>query len=353
VAWHTGTSTNHLDLLADIRTHVLAGNWAEDLYDTSVIDANNDEWIAHATNVSGNDTPYIGIRTYHDATSGAYGFELAGGTGYNSGGSGWETFIVAISPGRFNGSSDDLKYGAYVPLVNSSMPYWLSVTDRRIAGVVKANTGYFSFYLGLLDTFAVSTSYPFPMYVAGCSPFFNTLATDNEPAKGSGLADPIGFNVATAVKNGPAFLRFTDGQWYTIRNSFQTGTTTRTASQDRVVYPAGTVDLTALADPADQWFSTNQGRWSDLIPNSGNPGTEVSRLHKTPGTVDKSPIWPATVLFQTPSEQFQGEMAGVAWVSGADGVGAEDDLDDGTDTWRVFQNGVKTDIWHRFAVKEA
>lgn len=353
MAWFENSGTDPQDLLVEIRDDVEAGNWSRDRYATSVNDSNNDEWIAHATNVTGNDAPYIGIRTYLDSTSGAWGFELAGGTGYDSGASEWGNYITGISPGRYDGATADLQYGAYVPLTNSSMNYWLSVTDRRIAGVIQVDTGYFAFYLGLLDTFADSTAYPFPMYVGGCMTRFDSLYSDGTPDIGSTLADPIAYRDGATEKPGPHFLRFTDGAWYSVRNSFF-GSGSRVVNREVVVTPPGLVDITGLTDPADEWqvAGTNIRDFQQVIPATGVPGTETARIHKTDGTTDNVPIFPSTVVMQVPSEQFIGELAGIYWCSGADGVGSEDVLGSGT-TYTVFQGGTQSNLWRRMAILEA
>jgi len=354
MAWTTGTATDMADLLVQIRDDVEAGNWSRDRYATAVNDADNDEWIAHATNVTGNDAPYIGIRTYHDSSSGAYGLEIAGGTGYNGAGA-WATSIAGISPGRYDGASDLLRAGAYVPVLDQSMDFWLSVTDRRILGIVQVDTGYFMFHAGLLDTFADSTAYPFPMYVAGSMNRFDSLPSDTTPDIGCTLADPIAFHSGATKWEGPGLLRFTDGSWYSVQNSAHR-TSGRIEQNDLVAFPAGSPRLLVadIGDPADLWFiqSSNVREWSDVIPPSGNPGTEVARLHKTDGTTPGVPIFPVTIMMQSPSKQFIGEINGCYWCSGADGVGAEDTLGSGT-TYFVAQGGTQTNLWRRCAVLEA
>jgi hypothetical protein len=354
MAWTTGTATDMADLLVQIRDDVELGNWTRDRYVTAVNDANNDEWIAHATNVTGNDAPYIGIRTYFDSASGAYGLEIAGGTGYNGAGA-WVTSIAGISPGRYDGAIDLLRAGAYVPVLDQSMDYWISVTDRRVLCIVQVDTGDYLFHAGLLDAFSDSTAYPFPMYVVGAMNRFNSLPSDTTPDIGCTLADPIAFHNGSTKWEGPGFLRFTDGAWYSVQNSAHR-TSGRIAQTDLIVFPAGLMSQTpsGIPDPADRWWGTGSSSsfFSDIIPQTGNPGTPVANLRKTDGTTGNVPIFPATILMQTPSGQFIGEINGVFWCSGADGVGSEDVLGTGT-TYRVFQGGTQTNLWRRCAILEA
>lgn len=356
MSWHTGTSTDIHDLLVDLRGHINGhADWTQDYSALAVNDANNDDYIAHSTGVTGNDAPYIGIRTYFDSTASVYGLEISGGTGYNSGGASFGLKLTGISPGRYDESTDALRAGAYVPIYNSSMPYWLSVDTRRVCGVIQVDTTYHAFYIGLLDTFADANAYPFPMYVAGSSSRFDNAYNASTPDVGCTLADPIGWYDGSTVLAGPAFLRFTDGAWYTVKNSAHR-VSGRIASNDIVVFPAGVplMNATGIPDPADRWFlnSSSTQFWQETIPNTGNPGSPDHELRKTDGTTANVPIFPATVLMQSPSGQFIGELAGVYWCSGADTVGSEDVLGTGT-TYRVFQGGGQTDTWRRMALLEA
>lgn len=338
MAWSNGSSTDFQDQLDILITAAVGNGWTTDR-NTTMSDVQ--EWIAHNA-----DGAYIGVRTFHDAPSGAYSWELAGFTGYASGNS-WET-QPGISPGRYDAGTAALQYGAYVPLLNSSMDYWIAAHARRLTGFIRAGTGYFSFYLGMLDAYATAGEYPMPLYVAGSTPLFDAIPSDSVPSLSS-ISDPIGFAVGN---NGPAFLRFTDGQWYTVRNSY--GSVSRTNSNDVVVFPAGSplINATRTPDDADRWMSLTY-TWQNFIPNSGLPGTPSAGLYPTPGSVDKNPLVPATVLMQSPSEQFVGELRGVYWVSGSGGATSEDTLTEGGDTFMVFQNGNKTDVWARTALKEA
>jgi len=356
MSWHTGTSTDIHDLLVDLRTHINAhADWTQDYSALAVVDAQNDDYIAHSTGVTGNDAPYIGIRTYQDSTTTNYGLEISGGTGYDSGGASFGLKLTGISPGRWDESTDALRAGSYVPIYNSSMPYWLSVDTRRVCGVIKVDTTYHCFYIGLLDTFADANAYPFPMYVAGSSPRFDVAYNGTDPDTGCTLADPIGWHDGSTVLGGPASLRFTDGAWYAVKNSAER-TAGRIPQNEIVVFPCGInlMNATGIPDPADRWFlnSSSTQFWTETIPTTGDPGSPDHELRKTTGTVDNVPIFPATVLMQTPSGQFIGELQGVYWCSGAEGVGSEDVLGTGT-TYRVFQGGGHSDTWRRQAILEA
>lgn len=54
-----------------------------------------------------------------------------------------------------------------VTLHNQPFFVWLSISERRLAGVCRISNTYHSFYAGLLLPFAPTDQYPFPCYVGG------------------------------------------------------------------------------------------------------------------------------------------------------------------------------------------
>lgn len=362
MAWQTGTSTDWKDLLDDLVTFADANGWDVER-NTTVGDVK--EVILNGDG-GGSDAIYVGIRTYHDASSGARNWELAGMTGYVSGNT-WEN-QPDISPGRYNGATADERYGAYVPLSNSTISYWFSSTSRRIIVVAKCGTSYASAYLGWINPAGTTAEYPYPLYIAGNAAVFNTVFNSTRISYG-GLADPAGYAVGGSEKNGSAFVRTPGGVWVTVKNYYeQAGThetvgTTRLQSRARVVFPSGCPfqDSTTLPNEADRWYTPGSAlRFQDIIPPSGVPGTQGVKLYKTNDSGgDRAPLYPCTVLSVPDANEkvIHGEIDDVAWVSAAPGltgpvISSEDTVDDGPDTWHVFQSGNKTEDWNYFAIRE-
>lgn len=354
MAWQTGTSTDWQDLLADLRTLALANGYTSDRYDTSVGgDSNVDEMIIHSTS----EDFYIGVRTFYDSSANAYNWELAGFTGY-AGGSDWGD-QPGISPGRYDGLTATLQYGAYVPLSNGTITYWFSVTSRRIYGVLKIGTSYLSFYMGFLNPFASASEYPYPLYIAGCTAQFDRLPNSTNIGL-TGLADPVG--MLAVGNNGPAFVRSPGGTWLTVKNSFETSINGRTEINERGVWPCHSPQLTAAYVPDDadrQWITAvSTYDFDQIIPNSANPGTQIAKLYKSDDSGgDLVKRFPCTVwgFNDDPEEQIYGELDGVFWVSAAPGqadgaVTSEDTLTDGADTFHVFAQGNRTQDWNYQAI---
>lgn len=357
MAWATGTSTDWQDLLDDLRAFADANGYSVERYDTSVGgDSNVDELILS----SDAENFYVGIRTFFNSSSDARNWELAGFTGY-TGANTWEN-QPGISPGRYNGLSAALQYGAYVPLSNSTITYYWSATSRRIYAVFKIGTSYLSMYLGFLRPFASASEYPYPLYVAGCTAQFDRLPNSTNIGL-SGLVDPV--TMLAAESNGPAFVRGPAGLWLPVRNSFETGANGRTGLNDRGVWPchSPTISATTLPDEADRlWImATATFDLSQIIPNTGNPGTQVATLYKSDDSGgDLVKRFPCTVWgFNAtgPESQIYGELDGVFWCSAAPGqtdgaVTSEDTLTDGASTFHVFAQGNRTQDFNYQAIEE-
>jgi len=360
MAWSTGTSTDWQDLLDDLRAAAIATtDWTTDRYDTSVGgDSNVDEWIAHGDG-GGSDEIYVGIRTFYDSSADARNWELAGMTGYDNGlGFGNQP---GISPGRYDGAGD-AQYGAYLPLQNTTISYWFSITSRRIIVVAKCGTTYEPMVLGWGNPFGTSAEYPYPMVVAGSTPVFDTRFNSSRVAH-SGLADPQGYSVG-GDKAGPMLVRDPGGTWRSIMNAVEGTSNSRSVRNDRVVFPAGRPSLTAsiLPDEADRFVLVNSAVLAsiDIIPQSGVPGTQTVKLYKTDDSGgDLAPLFPATVIMAPDDVEhlIAMELPDIFWLSAAPGqtdggINSEDTITIGGDTYHVFQSANRTEDYAYFAVKE-
>jgi len=353
------SSTDWMDRAADLRTFALANGWASDR--NASISANVQEIIMHGSG-AGSDAIYVGIRTFYDTNADARNWELAGGTGYDSGATIWNNFLVGISPGRFDGGTVALQCGAYTPLQNTTITAWDYVNSRRILSVMKCGTAYVFCYLGWINPAATAGEYPYPLVIAGSTPVFDTRFNSSRVAY-SGPADPQGFNSGATVENGPMMIRTAGGVWRTIRNAHEAAGNTRVGDNDRIVFPAGKPlinNTTITPDPADGWISTTFS-FAEIISQSGVPGAPTAKLYKTDDSGgDKVKLFPATILHAPDASELiiAGELDGVYWCSAAPGHTAgglvsEDTLTIGGDTYDVFASGNRTEDFAYFAVKRA
>jgi len=300
---------------------------------------------------SGSDEVFVGIRTFNDSGGGgAHNWELAGFTGYNAAAT-FET-QPGISPGRWDGGGA-AQEGAYVPLTNGTITYWLVANGRRIAMVARMGSTYTNLYLGLINPFGTTSQYPYPLIVLGCSSLWNRLFSA-AVIEMSGLTDPVSHG-ATAF--GPGFVRDPGGSWISVANSGGAASS-RTRRGDCNVWPCGSGIFGSLSNGPDVPAVGSPGfDVTKVIPGDGSPGTVVARIFQITDTPsDKSTLWPTMVIERSPAIQALGELHEVYWVSAIgnpSNLVAEDTITIGDETFRVFQNCNRTDVHSHFAMKEA
>jgi hypothetical protein len=158
MAYRTGVASDHKDMLAQIKQYVEDGSfmlgsggaWEGLHYDTS----GAEHYYVVKTNEP-NSPSYMGFFTYTDPVSAEFGI------GYR---------IFSSYPGGTDYSQfPDTSAEKVLPLWDSTMPYWMSVSARRISLVCKVSTVYPSMYLGKGLTFGSEARYPFPVLAAGAN----------------------------------------------------------------------------------------------------------------------------------------------------------------------------------------
>lgn len=300
---------------------------------------------------SGSDQIFVGIRSFNPLGS-IYNFELRGMTGYDN------TKLwneqPGISSGNWESAVSTEQDGAYVPLDNSSMTYWLFVSGRRIIGVFKVGAAtYTNMYLGWLNPFGTASDFPYPLCVAGCSSRHDRLFSSTNIGY-SGMLDPIRYE---ADVTGPMIYRDPAGAWNQVANSQSSGTT-RQALTAFVCWPAGETSTTAVA--ADDAVATGATKSTNFIPNTGNPGVASDFMPQTPDSPDDiSLLWPSFLIRAGDGgsipRDVHGELDGVFWtratVNGSTAV-SEDVFIDGTDRYLFFQNCNRTEDFSNFLIKQ-
>ena len=289
---------------------------------------------------SGSDQIFVGIRSF--TVGSAFNWELSGQTGYTV------ALTFANQPGISPGRNDLSERGAYVPLANSTVTYFMKATGRRFIFVIKAGTTYSNGYMGFLNTFSTPTSYPYPLAIFGCSSLHSRVFTENQIGF-SGLCDPIASSSGAA---GPAFLRTPGGTFESVQNGFDSGSS-RTALNALVVHPCGQININNIATEDRQ----TQGAfsWQDIIPNAGDPGAQAADMLQTPDTTSLSIPIPCTITQQTPSASIHGELDEVFWVSGRNDSSSkvsEDTITEAGVVFKVFQNCLRTTPFSFLAISE-
>jgi len=299
----------------------------------------------------GSDSIYVGWRTYSDVGNSRYNWELHGMTGFSPG------LPINSQPGVSPGDheqSGSASYGCYLPLINTSMDWWLSVTPFRIILVVEAGPGnYFPVYLGFINRFATSTEYPYPLLVSGCSD--DKDATAGQSERMSALVHPWSTISTTA---GPMRLIDTAGTWLPFSNSRVSGNTLNYASATNVVTPCGRVSAVVSSSPplSDRFcVPTFSLFFENFIGVNSTIEQPTGNLHPTPGTTDYYPLFPATLMKSDAdgtNASVYGEIDDCFWMSGFGSITSEDRIIQGSDTYRVFTNCNGSLTYDHFAVKE-
>lgn len=291
----TGTATSYLDLLNKLRTFLTTDatlvaasqNWTELATNSTPYTTGNDtvdfETYLKAPGLSGAEAIYLNIRAYHNTSSDYYNWELRGAQGYNA------SAAFINQPG--------ISGGAWVPMWNQPMPYWFIANGQRVIVVAKVSTNYESLYMGKFLPYGTPGQYPYPVAVGGMTDSMDTRFSDTS-AHHYAFFDPVNMQVCGV-----------DNSWNQFQNWFNNG-----------------------------GYATTQNVWPWGFDQGGNN----SRLTWMAPDLDGGyPVFPARLEESSSSPNCRGELDGVGFVAGYS-QSSENTINDGTDTWTVFQNAHRT-----------
>lgn len=155
MAYATGFSDNHLDLLADLRDFLVGtGGW-------DVIGGVGTGAIAHDDFVSfkgkglgGTDQIFLTIKAHTNNPAGIYSLQMRGHTAYN-------VANPSDTPPGLNSP------WVYLPLINDPIQYWFVANGRRFIAVCKANNRYDVFYGGFILPEHLPSDWAYPVLIGG------------------------------------------------------------------------------------------------------------------------------------------------------------------------------------------
>ena len=377
MAFETGTATDYLDLLNKLKLFMTGANspssgleWVV-LREHSTFNspedqipdgsgaiktaANNDvdhtELIFRATGgVSPEQNIYLEIQTLGLISAGYFNWQMRGLTGF-----------LDTSPETDFLDQPGISPPAYLTLQNTSMTYWFVGNDRHVKGTVKTAVSYQHFYLGFLNTFSTVTEYPYPLAICGTSEIENRIFSQNAINLAAAVLHGGG-NISTVIPPGDAFpaqeasgwVRFTDGNWYGMKNMRVNNTQESRLTQGPGIahtWPLGTQISTLPAD--ENLIAVTDGfqsRHTSIFP--GNAAESV--MVPSPGSPQLTTLWPLTVHL-IESNNILGELDGLYWVTAAGGITSEDTITDSGESPEVvhtiFQNVWRTDPWMFLALR--
>lgn len=296
-------------------------------------------------------TAYVGVRTFSVSGIGASNWELAAMSDFTS------TLNFASQPGISPGRWDASDTGCYTPMRNTTMNYWLSITDRMIKLFIQTGSNYHQAIMGLLDSYATDTEYPYPIIVMGTSSIHNVEATTSDIGLG-GFPDPISEDENDT--NGPGVLRRANGVWTEIRNGYKSSSTTLgSQANGAIAWPGPNIGTIAPSlDDSDDWVSSGiSAKFDGDFIERPVGATPSARLEPTPGSGDSlTPLFPIT-LAEFSQSALYGEVPGLFWAStsrdGSSSAVSNDTFKVGTRRFRIFQNVGRTEIYNFCCMEEA
>ncbi len=167
------------------------------------------QYVWKAPGNDGTSEIYVGAHHFRRVDADYFNWELAGFDGYNAA-SEWYA-----QPNR--------QSGLYLPLVNSSIPYWFICNGRRVIVIAKVGSQYETAYMGLIDPYFTPGQLPYPLALGGSlaftsPPLWNsttwkyTNASNNHRAPTH--SDPgSAFGSGGSVLVSHLRLRKSDGSW--------------------------------------------------------------------------------------------------------------------------------------------
>ena len=254
----------------------------------------------------GTDEIYVGIKL-NSVASIKY-FALNGYTGYDP------LLEFDEQPGYIPHSHSRIYGPPAVPLVCTSMHYWIVANGRRVVVVTRVGTRYEAMYLGLLKPYADAGQYPYPLVVGGSMTGRNyddmksnyDFSFVREDTDHRHFTDPGSINGHVSALR----LRRHDGSWATFAN--------KTYTHPHAVTP-----------PPENIGDFNYCTWPYENP----------LLDLLPNTDDTYTLFPI-ILYEkqdTRARAMFGEFDGCYWVSGQI-MGPEDTITIDTTKYLVIIN---------------
>lgn len=208
MAYEQDTATDHIDLLARLRTFVESTIPLAQRYNVQrgVVGS---EVIWKAPGNSSTDEIFTGIKIYSDVSADYFNFKVNGFTGYVSG----NTFET--QPGGCTNGPGGSRIDLGVPLYNHSLPYIFVANAQRLIVAINVNGQWESFYQGFMLPYATPNQWPYPLVVGAMLP--SASATRYSDTTQSAWFKGNRVNLA---------MRFVDGNWRNPQILSQLGTHT-------------------------------------------------------------------------------------------------------------------------------
>lgn len=320
--------------------------------------------------------PYIMMISFDSNPGGAgtdriMGVAFFGITAHNSAVDAW--LQPGISPGIDSGTGFLVGGGSFllfpIDTNDTGTPdqetnFWITIDDRRIAGVTNTNPAagttddgeYMRFHAGLMNAYGTEIENPYPMMV-GASSRNAAISPKIASQHISGLPE---CTAPTASLSPWHYYEAENSIWRTPTNSVNLTAGTRVY----IVYPFGHLSEINDANSAERIVADGAvdtfGDWT-VQTRIAAP----RRLLRIPGTTPEHFLWPINIISRAGSgstnnveDSPRGEVRDWFFTTSTNATGgdianfSEDFVTVGTDRYRVFQNHVHTQSYQYVAIKE-
>lgn len=292
MAFTSGTATGFNDLYAKLRdflttnaTLVAAGqNWDVVFGPSTGPLTFTDQLLLKGPGAAGTDEILVSLEPNVSVVGDYYNLGINGLSSYNPA-------VTLLEQANRSGAR-------YLHLWDGSMPYWFIANGRRFIVIVRVSSVYQSAYAGFILPYHLPNTWPYPLYIGGCSNQPTWRYSVNNDGRHGAFFDP---------GDGAAALRNPDGTWLEIFNRRNYNNNDDYAVDNLI------------------------GPWAAYL---GNPSrrTGLDGLYK--------PI-PSEIVLSQPYGATMGNLQGVYHVPGF-GTGSENTFTVGTKNYLVVQNVYRT-----------
>lgn len=197
MAYATGTSANHLDLLADLRDFLVSTTDWEVVGGVSSGPIAHDDFVSFkGLGLGGTDQIFLTIKAHTNNPAGVYSLQMRGHTAYNPA-------SPSDTPPGLNSP------WVYLPLINDTVQYWFVASGRRFIAICKANNRYDVLYGGFILPEHLPNDWSYPVLIGGSATRLMAASTEGWPHRNF-------WNCA----DGSAYLFTPGATWRTVQNIF-------------------------------------------------------------------------------------------------------------------------------------
>lgn len=274
----------------------------------------------------GSDTIFVQVKTYRDAPTSRFNWEIRGATNFSS--------VLAFD------AQAAVSPPNYLALANASINFHFYVNGRRIIMVAQRGTTYEATYLGFVNPYGTAAQWGYPLLVTGSvrnstdDISLNTFLHSSMP------------DAAFAA----AHLRWVDGSWVDVSNYTAGAGVNRINGGDRGMWPYQS-PIIRDASPLAANAVTQENEYSE---ESIFQGFNASSVRLGTSFTGRYQLHPVNIIFDESVilANLVGALDSVFAVYGL-GLATGDTFTVGADTYDVFSNTWRSELVDYYAIRRA